>query len=144
MATILSLKKRVEKLDTDKLIGEVIDNSTDVLADLNAQQINSGLRSDDTLMPDYALRSVIQFGKPAGPIRLRDKGDWQSGLFAKADPGRETIIFGSTDKKDELLTKKYGPEIEGLSEKFRNEAMIEKIAPEFKKKINEATGLLMK
>ena len=140
--TILGLKRKFDSLDTNRVIEEVISDSTSILADLNTEQINSGIRADGSLMPDYSLRSVIQYGKQPGPIRLRDTGAWQSGLYARVIGDR--IQFASTDSKDAMLVERYGPEIEGLSEKFKNEAMIEKIRPEFRNKILNAVGLLMK
>lgn len=139
MATILTVLRRVEAVDTDKICVESVQESKEVLADLNAEQINSGIRSDGTLMPDYSFRSVFQYGKQPGPIRLRETGAWQAGLYVKVEGNK--VVFGSSDSKDQQLVDRYGPEIEGLSEKFKAEAMREKVRPVFKSKIEAATGL---
>jgi hypothetical protein len=94
-------------------------------------------------MPDYSLRSVVQYGKPYGPIRLRDTGSWQTGLYVKVD-GSGTVEFASTDSKDQMLRDKYGDAIEGLSEKYKAEAIRDGIRPAFNKGIQAATGLTMK
>ncbi len=142
MVTIGDLIRRFEAIDVNVIATKTIESSLDYMADLNALQINSGLKSDGEFMPDYSLRSVIQYNKPVGPIRLRDKGDWQAGLYAKLDGNK--IVFKSSDTKDAELVERYGTEIEGLSEKYRFEALGEKIRPEFKREIESATLLKMR
>lgn len=141
MASILSMLRRFESLDTDKIISETMEESKETLADLNAEQINTGLKADGELMPDYSIRSVVQYGKPAGPIRLRDKGDWQAGLYVTVQGDK--VVFNDTDNKDQKLTERYGEDIKGLSDKYKNEAIREKVRPVFKGKMEAATGLKM-
>jgi len=142
MATIFKVLNRFKTLDTDAIAVQVIESSVDTMADLNAEQIDSGLKANGEVMPDYSFRSVFQYGKTPGPIRLRDTGAWQSGLYAKVENGK--IVFNSSDEKDSLLTGKYGSEIHGLSEKYKLEAMREAVRPEFIKKMEVATGLKFK
>ena len=132
----------MESLDTEKIVIETMQESTDTLADLNAEQINTGLKADGSEMPDYSFRSVFQYGKQPGPIRLRDTGAWQAGLYAKVQGDK--VLFENTDGKDQMLTDRYGENIKGLSEKYKAEAIREKVRPVFKNKIEQATGLLMK
>lgn len=141
MATIGNMLRRFENLDTDKIISETMEESKETLADLNAEQINTGLKADGELMPDYSIRSVVQYGKPAGPIRLRDKGDWQAGLYVTVEGDK--VVFNNTDNKDQQLTERYGEDIKGLSDKYKNEAIREKVRPVFKGKMEAATGLKM-
>lgn len=142
MATIKTVLNRFETLDTDKVILETMQESTDTLADLNAEQINTGLKADGSEMPDYSFRSVFQYGKPPGPIRLRDTGAWQAGLYVTVQGDK--VAFSNSDDKDRMLTDRYGDKIKGLSEKYKAEAIREKIQPVFKSKIQEATKLAMK
>jgi hypothetical protein len=142
MATISAMLRRFEDLDTDAICKKAVEQSTEMMADLNAEQINSGIKADGTEMPDYSLRSVVQYGKPFGPIRLRDTGSWQTGLYARVDG--EKVVFASSDTKDAMLRDRYGDEIEGLSEKFKAEAIREVVQPNFNRMIEEETGLKMK
>lgn len=142
MATIGSIKRKFEKLDTDKIIIDVMIAAQDPMADLNAEQINTGQRSDGSEMPDYSPVSVDFFGKPEGPIRLRDKGDFQAGYYARVEGDK--IVFSSTDEKTVMLAKQYGNKIFGLNEKFKLEAIRDNIKPGIKNGIFEATGLKMK
>lgn len=141
MATIGNMLRRFENLDTDKIISETMEESKETLADLNAEQINTGLKADGELMPDYSIRSVVQYGKPAGPIRLRDTGAWQAGLYVTVEGDK--VVFNNTDNKDQQLTERYGEDIKGLSDKYKNEAIREKVRPEFNSKMEAATGLKM-
>lgn len=142
MATIKAKLALFESLDTDKIVIEALTESADALADLNAEQINTGLKADGSEMPDYSFRSVFQYGKPPGPIRLRDTGAWQAGIYVKVEGDK--VVFNNTDGKDQMLTDKYGENIKGLSEKYKAEGIREKVKPVFKEKIQEATKLLMK
>lgn len=141
MATINGVLKRFENIDTDAICSKAVQMSQDVMADLNAEQINTGLKANGELMPDYSLRSVIQYGKPYGPIRLRDTGAWQQGLYAKVEG--EKVVFGSTDEKDRMLRERYGEEIEGLSEKYKAEAIREAVQPNFNKLMEDAAKIDM-
>lgn len=142
MATIKAKLALFESLDTDKIVIETMQESSDTLADLNAEQINTGLKADGSEMPEYSFRSVFQYEKPPGPIRLRDTGAWQAGLYAKVQGDK--VVFESTDGKDQMLTNRYRESIKGLSEKYKAEGIREKVKPVFKEKIQEATKLLMK
>jgi hypothetical protein len=133
---------RFEVVDVVDISKKAIEGSADLMADLNAEQINTGLKADGSEMPDYSLRSVIQYNKPAGPIRLRDKGNWQKGIYVKSDG--ETVKYLNTDSKDQMLKERYGEDIQGLSEKFKDEAIREGVQPEFSRLIEAATGLKMK
>lgn len=142
MASIFGLLNRIEAVDTDKIAEEAMQESAEKLADLNAEQINTGLKADGSTMPDYSFRSVFQYGKQPGPIKLRDKGDWQAGLYVKVEGS--AVVFGSTDPKDDMLRQRYGDEIEGLSEKYKAEGILEAVQPAFTAKMEAATGLKMK
>lgn len=139
MATIAKMLTKFEALNTDAIAVDTMEESKEVLADLNAEQINTGLKADGTEMPEYSFRSVFQYGKQPGPIRLRDTGAWQAGIYVNVDG--QSVNFSSTDSKDKMLTERYGDEIHGLSEKYKGEAMREKIEPVFRQKIEAATGL---
>lgn len=139
MASISKMKARFERLDTDTIAEEAVRESANKMADLNAEQINSGIKADGSYMPDYSLRSVVQYNKPYGPIRLRDTGAWQQGLRVTVQGS--SVVFDSTDGKDRMLRDRYGDAIEGLSDKYANEAIREAIQPNFTRRIKEATGL---
>lgn len=115
--------------------------SQEVLADLNIEQLNKGLRSDGTVMPDYSQVSVEFYGKPDGPIKLKDTGAFYQGAYVRVTG--DQVKFSSTDQKTEMLTERYRESIFGLNDQYKGEAIREVIQPTLNKKIEAATGLKM-
>ncbi len=85
-------------------------------------QLQQGLRSDDTTLPDYSFRSVFQYGKPPGPIRLYDQGDFYRGFLF--DVRQDIFILDSADSKTMMLKKRYGEDIAGLGSDATNKWII--------------------
>ena len=72
-------------------------------------QLAQGLRGDNSFMPDYSRTSVQFFGKPAGPIRLYDLGDFYRGI--KMNVSGDIFNITSTDQKTTMLENNYGRDI---------------------------------
>jgi hypothetical protein len=149
MATIGSMKRRFEKVNTDDIIDRVMQDSSDFIADQNAEQMFHGERKDgDTIAPeyqnpDYAAAKNTQNPLPGeGVPDLRLTGAFYAGIYVKVEGDK--IIYGSTDPKAAKLEKKYGKGIWGLNAPFKAEVMREKVRPGIKNKIFESTGLNMK
>lgn len=158
MATILSMKKKFDALDTDMIAFDSVFETKEVAAEFNAEQINKGLKADGTVMPDYSRASVEVYGKPEGPIRLRETGAFQAGFFVTVQGDR--VVFDSTDPKRDMLIDGtgsfqkqfgktgleggYGPEVFGLNADYKKEYVNEAVRLVFGKKIEAATGLIMK
>lgn len=64
---------------------------------MNTDQLFGGNLANDQSLPEYSFISVNVYGKPPGPWRLYDTGDFYQGFFMKAD--KFPIIFGSKDAK---------------------------------------------
>ena len=64
---------------------------------MNTDQLFHGELADGKIMPDYSTTSVLQYGKPAGPWKLFETGDFYSGFFMKG--GKFPIVFDSRDQK---------------------------------------------
>lgn len=149
MATIGSMKRRFEKLDTDKIIDTVMQDSQEMIADKNAEQMHTGERKDgDTIRPEYRSPAYAELKHGQNPLPgegipdLRLTGAFYAGIYVKVVGDK--IIYGSTDEKADKLEKKYGKAIWGLNIPFKAEVMQEKIRPGIKKGIFEGTGLMMK
>jgi hypothetical protein len=80
---------------------------------MNREQLMSGRDSMGKKLPDYSATSVNVFGKPKGPIKLYDTGDFQDSIKPKFD--KEAFSMEATDKKTEKLQYDYGDEILGIS-----------------------------
>lgn len=143
---ILEMRERFVKLDTDKLCIDAVDHTKDTIADLNAEQMFKGLRSDGSeITPDYTDVTIAikeEKGQITDHVTLRDKGDFQKELYAAIEGDK--LVINSRDPKAAALDKKYSKangSIYGLSGPFRREYLNEKLRPEFKKLTQNALGL---
>lgn len=91
-------------------------------------QLWQGVRSDGSEMPHYSFRSVFQYGKPEGPIKLYDTGDFYKGVLI--DVRGDIFIMESADGKSTMLQNRYGKEILGLGETAQTN-YIRVLRPEF-------------
>ncbi len=138
--TINSLYQKVKKLDTKVLIENAIDNTAEELADINRERLKEGLNADNEAMPLYSKRSVEEFGKTPGPIRLLDTGAFQAGITSIREG--DNIVTQSSDDKNELLTEteRYFP-IFGTKGEYRVKYLNEHLRPELNSSITRAIGL---
>lgn len=88
------------------------------------QQLAQGLRSDDSATDDYSFRSVFQYGKPPGPIRWFDTGDFYRGILF--DVRQDIFILDSADPKTSMIvnSKKGGPNTFGFGTKAQAEYIL--------------------
>lgn len=115
-----SLKKVTVQAQIDGLLKIVRDNEERITA-MNTDQLFSGKKSDGLNLPDYSRVSVEVYGKPAGPIRLYDEGDFYRGFFLRAD--KFPVIFSSRDHKTEMLQNDFGITIFGLTGENKRELL---------------------
>ena len=127
----------MQKLDNIKAqilgIGVVIENAIEtsfrendsVIEDLNIVQLQKG---DGETLPDYSPTSVEVYGKPAGPIKLFDEGDFYRGINLQA--GASEAELTGKDSKTAELQFEFGEEIIGLSEESLEQFKNEYISPE--------------
>lgn len=99
------------------------------IEDKIAEQLQRGERGDGSKLPNYSPVSVARFGKPAGPIRLLDQGDFYRGVTVYADDYGMVIV--DTDEKTPMLTEKYGDEILELQDRSLEELKEDVILPNF-------------
>lgn len=134
-------KIKTKLLTIDEVILEgikeaFIDNDT-IIEDMNIAQLESGLRGDGTQMPDYSPTSVEVYGKPEGPIRLKDTGAFHRGI--QLNTGNEDAELTGTDSKTSELEFEYGSEIIQLTEenrtKFKNDYIRPSIEDRIKREI---------
>jgi hypothetical protein len=136
------LYNKVAALDVHEVAVNSINETKDVIADLNVEQLNKGIRSDGSFMPDYSHASVELFGKPAGPIKLFDTGAFYRGFEVKMQGDK--VIIDSTDNKTDLLFKKYATKkknIFGLSGPYRREYIDNSLRKAFRKNIKQEIGI---
>lgn len=144
--TLAALRRRVESLNIEQVARESINETKEVIADLNAEQMFRGLRADGSeITPSYS-ELTVQIKKMKGQVfdhvTLRDTGAFQQAMFVRVS-GLQ-VITGSSDLKSPKLERKYSKakgSIFGLSEKFRAEYLRESLRPTFQQRITNLTGL---
>jgi hypothetical protein len=97
-----------------EIIREVIQENASLIEDMNIAQLQAGQRADGSTLPNYSPTSVIKYGKPPGPIRLFDTGDFYRGITVR--PFNDRLELDNTDSKIGKLANRYGDEIIGLQE----------------------------
>ncbi|HUR65464.1 MAG TPA: hypothetical protein VMZ03_03870 [Chitinophagaceae bacterium] len=146
MSTIRGLYNRIQKVDTDQIIAESLEDSASGFVGKQQDQMYEGINSDGSERePAYspvtiALKRIK--GQRTDVVTLHDTGDFYRGQYI--DVRNDIIIEDSADVKTAKLVKKYGEKMFGLSKPFKIMYLDEDLRPVFKNKIESATGLVMK
>lgn len=106
---------------------KVIQEAAPQIEDKNIAQLQKGQRSDGSSLPNYSPTSVAKFGKPFGPIKLYDTGDFYRGI--KLEVGPDKLTMDDTDWKTPKLTERFGDNILGLSDQSISELKDEVLLP---------------
>ncbi len=125
MRTVENMLQAAQKLDIQYLIELSFIETAGTFLEKQKEQLMAGERNDGKMIfnvktgsnqysPAYAKKK----GK-SSPIDLRDKGEWQGGLFV--DVREQELYIASTDSKDAILNENYGEEILGLNQNKRTE-----------------------
>lgn len=132
MTTALQLLNKLERIDVSLSAQVAIENTASAATEQQRLQLNQGLKSDGNYLPDYSFRSVFQYGKPPGPIKLYDTGAFYRGI--NIDVREDIFILDSLDEKVTMLENRYGREILGLGAAAKVN-YIRTLQPEFIKQI---------
>lgn len=143
MATVYDLIESLEKVNILEITGKAIRDASDLMAQLNREQLKIGMTSDDIMLPDYSKTSVLIFGKTPGPIKLYDKGNFYKSIKVDSDSDmfKEFYEFICNDPNN--LQKRYKDfgDILGLTSKNKENISEKKITPFIIKEIENITGL---
>ena len=126
-------------MNVESLIKQALSETKEGLADVNRDRMLDGVKANGVKMPDYSLRSVNEFGKIPGPIRLLDTGSFQQNI--KVNIQGQVVITESLDSKNDLLVNNYGPEIFGTFGQYKAKFLDIDLRPVLHKLITKATGL---
>lgn len=145
MNAIEQLTERVKKV-RDNLEGNIylvaiLKDNDAYITDMNAQDqlFEQGINANGVSISDYAPYSPLTIeykmamGQPYDRVTLRDTGDFHAGFTLQYSPKAFTIT--STDWKTQMLMKKYGRDIFGLTASNKDELRWEYIYPDLLNKI---------
>jgi hypothetical protein len=132
MASALEILKKLESINVDLSAQVAIENTAQAATDTQRGQLSQGMTSSGAFLPDYSFRSVFQYGKPPGPIKLYDTGSFYRGVLI--DVRQDIFIMESADEKSRMLQDRYGENILGLGMQAKIE-YIRTLQPEFLKQI---------
>lgn len=145
MNAIEQLTERVKKvrdnLEGNTYLVAILKDNDAYIADMNAQDqlFEQGINANGVSISDYAPYSPLTIeykmamGQPYGRVTLRDTGDFHAGFTLQYSPKAFTIT--STDWKTQMLMKKYGRDIFGLTASNKDELRWEYIYPDLLNKI---------
>lgn len=141
MEALIELKNRLLSLEAMLPIWlqEIFNEIKATVEDQNIFQLREGQRADGTFLPDYSPRSVNQFGKPPGPMKLYDQGDFYRGITLKVMANG--IELTGLDIKTEMLQLRYGDNIIGLSEESIDILMNDYVKPLLEEKLRDYLGV---
>lgn len=110
------------KVDLSLSMAAAMEDTAGAATDQQRAQLAQGLMSDDNFLLDYSFRSVFQYGKPPGPIRLYDTGDFYRSMLL--DVRQDIFILESADPKSTMLQNRYGGDIFGFGTKAQAEYIL--------------------
>jgi len=139
MLTIKGLYNNVSKLDTDKVIVESFEKTSEDLASVNRERMMDGIKADGSEMPHYSYISQTVYGYPDIRITLRDTGEFQDNISIKVTG--DTVNTDSDDPKSDMLKERYGEKIFGLGGDYKRQYLDDHLGPEIRKGISSVIGL---
>jgi hypothetical protein len=159
MKTIRNLIRKIEALDPDRICEDAVDDTKYQLLAENKSQLYAGkLRTGADLAPSYLddpyfhTRAAAQAysdwkDRITPPTTNRKKGIpnlFINGYYYASLRIRVTdsaIIFSSNWLEEPEIENKYGNEIYGLGDDFKEKYVERYLRPDFKKLMESATGL---
>jgi hypothetical protein len=114
--------EKLKRVDLPLSMAAAMEDTAPAAIGEQREQLSQGLRSDGSFLPDYSFRSVFQYGKPPGPIRLYDTGDFYRAMLM--DVRQDIFILESADPKSTMLQNRYGEDILGLRSEALNNYIV--------------------
>ena len=118
---LAQLKKQLLTIPVKEILRESLTENKPVIEDLNAAQLQAGIRADNSpITPTYRNPLYAQYKnrrnpKPGfGRPDLKNTGAFYEGIDARVTS--EGLEIESTEGKTKELQAKYGPEIIGLTD----------------------------
>lgn len=138
MSTIASFNRRIQAVDIELIIQQSIEQTKDVAAQLNRDDLSVGLlATSNPITPRYSPAYAKKKGKLTPD--LYSTGDFYKGIFAKVNA--KTIDFGSTDIKAASLEARYTKFIYGLTANAKSAYALGTLRPVLNQNLRAAIGI---
>jgi hypothetical protein len=116
MGKVIDLSNKLKQLTVSMLEAETLKSMKrheEIAVNMNTDQLFQGQDAKGKDLPKYSDNSVAVFGKPAGPMRLFDSGDFYRGFFLNTS--KFPVMIFSHDQKtgkiaDLLASKGHNPD----------------------------------
>jgi hypothetical protein len=142
MANLLQFRQNLAKISNRKDVYEEVFRAIKFLEtyllDLQKEQLSAGVDNEGVEIGTYS-RLTETIARQSNPIKPKRAGDpynfeWTGGFFQgmRLDVGKQEAVFTSSDSKTPMLTVKY-PGLLGLTQDHLNQALEDRIIPEFLK-----------
>lgn len=148
MATIFQFRDRVSQLSTERIEDElltIVKANEEVVTNMNTDQLFQGKDAKGEDLPEYSNRSVEVFGKPTGPWRLFETGDFYRGFFTKVEKFPISIFSNGRNTgsiADSLLTKGRNPDdIYGLNKSNQADLNKSYVLGDLQKSVRKVLGI---
>ncbi len=133
--SINDMIKRIQATNVEQVAESAVSETKDLIGILNLNQFGEGQYSDGSYLPDYSKMSVEVFGKPPGPIKLFETGDYWRAL--KVDVANGLYKISNTDPKALILETRYqkkGKKLYGMTQENKIE-YVKELQPVFVKQM---------
>lgn len=148
MGNLFSWRDRVSQLTSDKVDDQlltIVKANEKTITNMNTDQLWQGKDAKENDLPEYSNRSVEVFGKPAGPWRLFETGDFYRGFFVKIDKFPISIFSNGRatgNIADSLLSKGRNPDdIYGLTKANQSDLNEAYILEDYQKTVRKVLGI---
>jgi hypothetical protein len=140
MAALREYVKKFKQINLQTAVVEAVNQSKSEIVSMQAQQYGRGEMRDGNSFPNYSRRSVEEFGKPPGPWRLFDTGEFyaklqvsnvsKDGWQISSDSTKTSLILGQLEMRggNKSLNELFGLSAETLdAEKLASKILLPKI-----------------
>lgn len=104
----------LKKLDMVELFKQALEQNQDVVFSLNNQQLDRGIRADGSSLGRY---KNFKYKNRWEPVDLKLTGEFRR--KETLQEGNKNAEVFSQDQKNDMLVKKYGKDIFGISKQYQ-------------------------
>jgi hypothetical protein len=145
MGYINDLLAKLNAMNVQHIAQTIFVATEESLEEIQRSQMEHGLNADGEPIGQYKQewyadrKNMMNPLAGYGQVDLKHTGRFYDNITVAII--NDELIIESTDGKNEALIEKYGENIFGINEDFKQRYIDEDLRPEFKKEIQKATGL---